>query len=167
MPVFLFARWVKWLNPPKPPTCCRLDKICGSAQIAGKNDEEFRDHPWTIRERSWSSAWRFCDIVGYGGSLKSVLRPVFFLRDLTMFWSHEFSGERLATTNLMNKTTGLGLSEDLIVSVVELCTTVLFLIIYTYDYIWLHMLVSMLHAQGNLHGHLKASSQYKNRMGIS
>ena len=72
-----------------------------------------------------------------------------------------FSGERLATTNLMNKTTGLGLSEDLIVSVVELCTTVLFLIIYIY------MLVSMLHAQGNLHGHSKASSQYKNRMGIS
>ena len=32
----------------------------------------------------------------------------------------------------MNKTTGLGLSEDLIVSVVELCTTVLFLIIYIY-----------------------------------
>lgn len=45
---------------------------------------------------------------------------------------YEFSGERLATTNLMNKTTGLGLSEDLIVSVVELCTTVLFLIIYIY-----------------------------------
>ena len=162
MPVFLFAaRWVNWLNPPNPPTCCRLGKPVDLPKLLEKWWRIQRsplDHPRTVLVFSLTVLWH---------RIRLQFEPLSVLCFSCMTWLcsevfYEFSGERLATTNLMNKTTGLGLSEDLIVSVVELvhnCSV-------SY-HIYIYMLVSMLHAQGNLHGHSKASSQYKNRMGIS